>query len=348
MDYQTTLVTFERLVRERSRDRIMAALIIDSPWLPGYAGADTLDFYFDPAVWLAAHERAAADLPGVAFVPGTWMEYGMAAEPSGWGVPIRWSRISPPAIRPHPGGLAALAEAEVPDPEIDGLMPAILRHYERMAPLLADRGMSPRMAAARGPLAVASHLMGVTELLMATRLERDRCLSLLEKTTELCIRWLKGQLDRMDHPIGIMVLDDIVGMIGPEDAEELALPLLRRIFESFPDLLHIYHNDTPNEKMLEGLATIGMDVFNFSHEIDLEQARKALGDEVVLMGNLPPLDLLVRGTPEQVRGETEDLVAKAARLGPVIISPGGGVSPGTPIQNLKAMLEVVQASGGST
>lgn len=322
----------------------MTALIIDSPWLPGYAGVDTLDFYFDPAVWLAAHEQALADLHGVAFVPGTWLEYGMAAEPSGWGVPIRWSRISPPAIRPHPGGLSALTEAEVPDPEIDGLMPAILRHYERMAPILADRGMSPRMAAARGPLAVASHLTGVTELLMATQLEPEACHTLLEKTTELCIRWLKGQLDRMDDPIGILVLDDIVGLIGPDDAETFALPLLRRIFESFPDLIHIYHNDTPNEKMLEGLATIGMDVFNFSHETSMERARTALGDEVVLMGNLPPLDLLVRGTPEQVRAETENLVSEAARLGPVIISPGGGVSPGTPIENLKAMVEVVASS----
>jgi uroporphyrinogen decarboxylase len=348
LDYQTTLATFERLVREKPRDRTMAALIIDSPWLPGYAGADTLDFFFDPAVWLTAHERAAADLPGVAFVPGTWMEYGMAAEPSGWGIPIRWSRTSPPAIRPHPGGLAALAAAEVPDPEIDGLMPAVLSHYERMTPILANRGMSPRMAAARGPLAVASHLTGVTELLMATQLEPEACLTLLEKTTELCIGWLQCQLERMEDPIGVMVLDDIVGMIGPEDAKKFALPLLRRIFESFPGMIHIYHNDTPNEKMLEGLATIGMDVFNFSHEIGLERARTALGDEVVLMGNLPPLDLLVRGTPEQVRAATGELIAGAARLGPLLVSPGGGVSPGTPIENLKAMLEVVQDSGGSS
>ena len=226
-------------------------------------------------------------------------------------------------------------------------MPAVLRHYERMNPILEAKGMSPRMAAARGPMATASHLMGVTELLMATQLEPEDCLALLDKTAELCIRWLQCQLQRMEDPIGIMVLDDIVGLIGPQDAEKFALPQLRRILESFLGMIHIYHNDTPNEKMLEGLATIGMDVFNFSHEIDLGRARTALGDDVVLMGNLPPLDLLVRGTPEQVRKETETLIAQAARLGPLIVSPGGGVSPGTPIENLKAMLEVVQASGGS-
>ena len=322
----------------------MAALIIDSPWLPGYMEADTLDYFFDPALWLAAQEQAAEDLPGVAFVPGTWWEYGMAAEPSGWGVPIRWSRTSPPAIRPYPGDLAALAVAAVPDPETDGLMPAVLRHYERMAPLLTDRGMAPRMAAARGPLAVASHLTGVTELLMATQLEPEACLALLEKTTDLCIAWLKSQLERMEEPLGVLVLDDIVGLIGPEDAATFALPLLRRIFAAFPELIHLYHNDTPNGAMLEGLATIGMDVFNFSHEISLERARTALGNEVILMGNLPPLDLLVRGTPEQVRSATIDLIAQADSLGPLLVSPGGGVSPDTPIGNLQAMAEAVASS----
>lgn len=344
VDYQTTLANFERLVREPTRERTMTALIIDSPWLPGYLGVDTLDFFFDPAVWLTAHERATADLPGVVFLPGSWMEYGMAAEPSGWGVPIRWSRSSPPSIWPYPGGVAALAEAGVPDPETDGLMPAILRHYERMAPLLADRGMAPRMAAARGPMAVASHLTGVTELLMATQLEREACLALIEKTTELCIGWLQSQLERMDDPLAVLVLDDIVGLIGPEDARTFAIPFLSRIFSAFPDLIHVYHNDTPNEKMFEGLAAIGMDVVNFSHDVDLELVRRALGGEVVLMGNLPPLDLLVRGTQEQVRGATADLISGLDRYGPLLVSVGGGVSPGTPIKNLQAMVEVVASS----
>ena len=344
MDYQTTVANFERLVRESSRDRTMTALIIDSPWLPGYLGIDTLDFFFDPSVWLTAHERAIADLPGVVFLPGSWMEYGMAAEPSGWGVSIKWSHTSPPSIWPHPGGVAALAEAGIPDPETDGLMPAILRHYERMAPQLADRGISPRMAAARGPMAVASHLTGVTELLMATQLEREACLALIEKTTELCIRWLRSQLERMVDPVAVMVLDDIVGLISPDDGATFALPYLSRIFSEFPDLIHIYHNDTPNEKMLEGLATIGMDVFNFSHESDMEVARESVGNEIVLMGNLPPLELLVRGTQEQVRSATADLISGLDRYGPLLVSVGGGVSPDTPIGNLQAMAEVVASS----
>jgi len=331
------------LIRDRRRDETMVALIIDSPWLPGYTGVGTLDFYFDPSTWICVYEEALHDLPGVAFVPGSWVELGMTAEPSGWGVPIQWSDHQPPGVNHYPAALAVLAAAPVPNPETDGLMPVILRQYERMKSPLAELGIAPRMAACRGPLAVASHLVGVTEILMATQLEPDHCHRLFDKTTDLCIRWLQAQLDRMDEPVGVLVLDDLVGMMGPDDAEVFALPRLKRIFDEFEGLVRFFHNDTPNDKVFPALTTIGMDVFNFSHETDLARARELLGPDIVLMGNLPPLDLLVRGTPDQVRQATRQQLDRLAEAGPMLISPGGGVSPGTPIENLQAMSDEIHA-----
>lgn len=339
--YPETLELLVSLVRSRQRDRTMAALIIDSPWLPGYAGVNTLDFFFDDRTWLAAWDRAVRDLPGAAFVPGAWVELGMAAEPSGWGLPLQWSDRQPPGVHHFPGGLETLLAAPLPDPERDGLMPVILRQYERLDKPLAERGFPPRMAACRGPLAVASHLLGVTEVLMATQLEPDLCHQLFDRTTELCIAWLGAQLARMREPVGVLVLDDLVGMLGPEDAETFAVARLKRIFDAFPQLIHFFHNDTPNDKVFPGLATIGMDVFNFSHLTDLGTARRLVGPEIVLMGNLPPLDLLVRGTPQQVREATERQLERLSEVGPLLISPGGGVSPGTPLANLQAMCEVL-------
>lgn len=341
--YPQTLERLVSLVRGRRRDDTLVALIIDSPWLPGYAGVGTMDYYFDWSVWRGVWERVLDDLPGVAFVPGAWVELGMTAEPSGWGVPIQWSERQPPGVHRYPCDLAALADAAVPDPESDGLMPVILRQYERTSPWLARIGLAPRMAACRGPLAIASHLLGVTEMLMATQLEPEFCHRLFDKTTELCIAWLRAQLRRMDEPVGILVLDDLVGMLGPDDAATFALPRVKRIFDAFPSLIHIFHNDTPNDKVFPGLAAVGADVFNFSHETDLARARALVGPDLVLMGNLPPLDLLARGTPEQVRAATRQHLDRVADVGPLLISPGGGVSPGTPIENLRALAQEVQA-----
>jgi len=59
------------------------------------------------------------------------------------------------------------------------------------------------------------------------------------------------------------------------------------------------------------------------------------------MGNIPPVDVLVRGTPGEVRQAAEEMVRQAAASGPLIVSAGGGVSPGTPVENLKILADVV-------
>jgi len=338
--YADTLDRMLKIIRTRDKSQTMAAFIVDSPWLPDYIDADTLDFYFDSQIWLKSYLQLIDDLSGVAFVPGSWAEFGMATEPSGWGVKIQWSHSTPPSLH-HLAELSEIVQADVPNPEQDGLMPLILRHYERMDPELKIHGIEPRIAAARGPLAVASHLIGVTELLMATQLEPDTCIQFLEKTTELIIRWLSAQLQRMSEPVGVLVLDDIVGMLGPGDVAKFAFPYLEKVFGNFPDMIHFYHNDTPNESIFKGLAETGVDVFNFSHITDIHTARRLLGNDIVLMGNIPPLDVLVRGTVNEVRKSTEDILEKMANAGPMLVSAGGGVSPGTPIRNLQTVTGVI-------
>jgi uroporphyrinogen decarboxylase len=340
-----TLGRWAQWVRAREPATTMTALIVDSPWLPNWAGVSTPAFLFDDTVWLDVYVRAQRELEGAVLLPGAWAELGMAAEPSGWGVPVRWPDRRTPEVRPSGLSIERLAEIETPDPEQDGLMPLVLRRYERMGPALRERGMAPRMAAARGPLTIASHLLGMTEFLMATLSERETAEALLDRTTELCIRWLEAQLARMEAPLGVLMLDDLTGLLSPDDAAAIAAPRLKRVFDRFPGLVHVFHNDTPNPAVYPALRGIGMDVFNLTHECDLAAARAALGPGVVLMGNLPPLDLLVRGTPDACRQATEVLLARLPEVGPVLVSPGGGISPGTPVENLQAVIAAVRDSG---
>jgi uroporphyrinogen-III decarboxylase len=59
------------------------------------------------------------------------------------------------------------------------------------------------------------------------------------------------------------------------------------------------------------------------------------------MGNVAPLDLGVRGTPEQVRDAALEVLRGAGKE-PVILSVGGGVSPGMPGPNIGALAEAAR------
>jgi len=61
-----------------------------------------------------------------------------------------------------------------------------------------------------------------------------------------------------------------------------------------------------------------------------------------LLGNVPPLEVLARGTPAQVRrAALACLKAHPGRRG-LILSAGGGTSPGTPAVNIRALANAVK------
>jgi uroporphyrinogen-III decarboxylase len=57
---------------------------------------------------------------------------------------------------------------------------------------------------------------------------------------------------------------------------------------------------------------------------------------MTLMGNVPPLDVGVRGSPEEVAEATRSVLRDAGDH-PMILSVGGGASPGMPAANIHAM-----------
>jgi len=322
-------------------ERVPVALIVDSPWMPGFAGMHTLDFFLDTDAWLDTHLKVMARFPDVVFLPGFWVEYGMANEPSAFGAGVVWRADSPPSIRHLDLPPLEWGRLRRPDPETDGLMPLVLRRLE-----LLEKGGLPgphriRLVAARGPLAIASHVLGTTRFLEATAAEPEAAAAALDVFTDTVIAFLRAQLARLREPVGILVLDDLPGMLSPRGFDRMALPYLQRVFDSFEGLLRIYHNDTPCAHLLPRMGQLHCEVWNFSHEVDIAAVRAAVPG-IALLGNVSPLGTLVRGTPEQVFAEARACVGKVAAGGGFILSAGGGLSPGTPAEHIDALVQAAR------
>ena len=88
---------FKRAVRREKLDKIPMALIIDSPWIPGYLGIKHLDYFLDPELWFQSNLKIMREFPDIIFVPSWWMEYGMAAEPSVLGAKIKFWQDNTPS-----------------------------------------------------------------------------------------------------------------------------------------------------------------------------------------------------------------------------------------------------------
>jgi uroporphyrinogen decarboxylase len=334
---------FLTVTRLGEPDQVPVALIVDSPWLPGDAGIDTRDYFLFPDQWLQINLDLLKRFPDAVWIPGFWAEFGMAAEPTAFGCKMRFYSDRPPSIEPLVPDLAFWSQAMPINPNEDGLMPLVLRFYERMDQRLEAEGLGIHMVAARGPLTTASWLTGISPLTEGMLAQPDQVNKVLETVTTSLIYWLEAQLGTLRKPEGILLLDDLVGMVSRRTYEKMVEPHLKRIFAHFSGLLRIYHNDTPCLHLLESLSQAGFDVFNFSHKMDIALVKEKMAGRVALMGNVAPLDLGVRGTPEQVYAAATECLNKAAPGGGMILSFGGGVSPGTLPENIDALLEAARA-----
>jgi uroporphyrinogen decarboxylase len=173
--------------------------------------------------------------------------------------------------------------------------------------------------------------------------EPERTHRLLTITTRAVREWLEAQAEVLPGIEGILLLDDVMGFLSREDYLEFAHPCFKEIFSAAAGL-KILHNDTDSPVCYEFLGDLGVNVFNFTHMQSIRSVRERVGDSVCLMGNVPPLDVLVRGSAEQAAESAKSCIALNNGHPAFILSAGGGVSPGTPDHNIRAL--ITAATGG--
>jgi uroporphyrinogen decarboxylase len=337
---------FKLAAKGKLQGEVPVALIVDSPWIPGYTGVGHLDFYVDPETWFQVNLRIEREFPEVIFLPSWWVEYGMAIEPSALGSRIQFRADQPPTQTPVLARLEDIERLRPVDPSTDGLMALALQRYRMQKARIFDAGQTIPLATSRGPLCLAAFLRGVTPFMMDLLDDPEGTHKLLEFATRTVIDWLHAQAEAIGDTVeGIFVLDDIPGMLSKRQYLEFAHPYLQRICAAFPsEWVKVYHNDANVRPFLSDLAATGFDVLNWTHNVDIREAREKLGDGMCLMGNVAPLDVAVRGTPGQVREAALAVLAKTGGKG-VILSVGGGVSPGMPKENILALIEAARMFG---
>jgi len=334
---------FKKAARREKIDRIPMALIIDSPWIPGYLGIKHLDYYLDPELWFQANLKIHQEFPDIIFIPSWWMEYGMAAEPSALGAKIKFWENNTPSEVENLHNLDDLDKISKYEVENDGFMALTLHRIHMQKQRIFDQGHILPIVTARGPLCTAGFVRGTSNLMMDLIMTPHHSHKLLDLTTDLVIDWLMAQVKAIGDGVeGIFILDDIVGFVGEDDYLQFAHPYLKRICDAFPaDWVKIYHNDADVNACLKHLPDTGFNVLNWGKQTEISDVKRVVGDRMCLMGNVNPLEIGVQGTPEDVYKATMEVLEKSQGEG-IILSLGGGVSPGMSGDNIRAMQKALE------
>jgi uroporphyrinogen decarboxylase len=316
--------------------------IIDSPWIPGWYGIPVIDYYASDEQWLKSNLKAINTFPDVWFMPGFWSEYGMCTEPSAFGSRMIFLENNLPHAEKI---LADISDADrLPQPNVrtDGLLPFMINRLKQSEAAIKDADHQIRFAVARGPHNIASFLMGTTEFMMALALDPEGSHRLLRKITGFICDWLAWQKECFPSINGVLLLDDIIGFVGETEFSEFVLPYFKKIFSSTGAKVRFLHNDAEGLITARHLNEMGVNVFNFSFNHSLGEIRELAGDDIVLVGNIPPRDVLAAGTPDQVVEAVKKASQEIINHDRVVWSAGGGMPPEVRDENINAFIKAVK------
>ncbi len=333
--------TLLAVVRGEQLDPLPVGFIIDSPWLPKWAGHSILDYFTDERTFLADNLKAIEAFPEASMLPGFWSEYGMCTEPSAFGAVSVWEENEFPFANKVLRSLPEVETLKKPDPRKHGLLPFVIKRLKHLQPEIEASGHKIRFAVARGPLNIASFLMGTTEFLTALKTDPEPTHQLLTLITDFLVDWIAYQRECFPSIDGILLLDDIVGFISRRDFEAFGLPYLKKAF-SADVTIKFFHNDAPCKACAPLLPEAGINLLNFGIQHTLAEMKEWTGDRIALLGNIPPRDVLAGGTPEDVARAVKDMLDSLDDHSRIMVSCGGGMPPGAPTENIRALVSTVR------
>jgi uroporphyrinogen decarboxylase len=326
------------IIRGETIAPLPVAFIIDSPWLPNWAGMTILDYYASEERWLEANLAAINAFPECIFLPGFWSEFGMCTEPSAFGAKCLFYENEFPFAERVIQTVEDIDRLAKPDPRRDGLLPFVIKRLQLCRPRIEAAGHAIRFAVSRGPLNVASFLMGTTDFLTEMKASPEKVHQLLRLITDFMRDWLSSQKECFPTIDGILLLDDIVGFLGEKDFKEFAQPYLKELFTLLDVSVRFFHNDSPCRASAPHLYDTGINLYNMGIDATLKDLQAWTEGRVTLLGNVPPRDVLAAGTAKDVENAVEQQFRSLSGTRRVIFSSGGGLPPGVPSENIRAFV----------
>ncbi len=161
---------------------------------------------------------------------------------------------------------------------------------------------------------------------------------LMEKLSEVVGHYLLAQAQAGAQ--ALQIFDSWVGALSPADYRAYVLPHSRHAIEiARQGNVPLIHFGTNTGGMLDLLREAGGDVIGVDWHSDLDKAWQGLGYDVAIQGNLDPVTLFAPW-PE-LQGHARYVLDQAAGRPGHIFNLGHGILPGTPVDNVRRLVDFV-------
>lgn len=169
--------------------------------------------------------------------------------------------------------------------------------------------------------------------------------ALMDRLVELTGDYLAAQVQAGAQ--AVQIFDTWAGLLAPGDYARYVQPYSRRLFQRLARLgVPTIHFGVGTHAILEGLRDAGGDVIGLDWRIPLDQGWRRVGRDRAVQGNLDPVALFA--PREELLARVREILARAAGRPGHIFNLGHGVLPGTPVDQVRAVVDQVHEHGAGS
>lgn len=257
----------------------------------------------------------------------------IAIQAEAMGAVIRYSKEGMPAVKSPSQTLC------IPDPANVSRMKVNAQVLKEMEKEFPDR---LRVAQLYGPFTVAGQIAGEERILKGLEENQQEVFAVLEKTFECAKRYAQYLVESGGNLLWIS--DPLAVLIPPDQFWDFAGSFLRRIFKLFASIPTILHICGDTYRIIPEMVRTGVRGISFDNCMELLVVEDEVPEDVYIIGNIDPVEIIEIGSADDIMSQTSDLVSMMGVKDNFILSTGCAVPPFAPIENVRLFIETGRRS----
>jgi uroporphyrinogen decarboxylase len=210
-------------------------------------------------------------------------------------------------------------------------------------------GRVPLIGFAGAPFTLASYAIegGGSKNFITTKQfmyrEPEAWHKLMDKLARVVTGYLRRQISAGAQ--AVQLFDSWVGCLSPSDYAEYVLPHAQLVFDGLKhESVPTIHFGTGTAGLLKLMKEAGGTVIGVDWRVHLDEAWATVGHDVAVQGNLDPAILLT--SVGEIRRAVKEILDGAAGRPGHIFNLGHGVHQGTPVDHVRALVDMVHEMSG--
>lgn len=324
-------------------DRIPVGLSMNET-IPNAYGISMTDYYFSAEKQVEVEERLIKEfnndniglnigLRCIGEALGTKLSYP----------PDKISFVTEPVLKDY----SMLNSMDICDVHKDGTLPAILEGSK----ILNDRYGKERYVSIgmSSPLSTAVSIRGTEALLRDTVKNPEQLHRLLKFSSDCVVECARVFYEEAGCDVGFCEPIGAANLFSLKQCKEFLVPYLEDVNKRIKAITGSapgFHMCGKTRDRWEVLRDTGIGSFSVDNCESLIEAKKVMGQTLPISGNMPPVEVLLLGTPEQIEQEVIRCLSEGSDSPSGYTLYGGCQMPiGTPMENIHAYFDAARKYG---